>query len=45
MRSAAELRVLPRPLGSVRDPAGQLCKRSVRNIQAATPVLAPLRAH
>ena len=30
LRSAAEPRVLPIPLGSIRDPAGQLCNRSAR---------------
>ena len=43
-RSAAEPRVLPRPLGSVRDPAGQRRNRSVRSIPAATPVPVPASA-
>jgi len=45
LRSAAELRVFPRPLGSVSDPAGSLCKRSVRIIEAAVTVLAPPSMH
>ena len=45
LRSAAEVRVLPGPLGSVHDPAGQLCNRSVRSIQAAVAVLALPSAH
>ena len=45
LRSATERRVLPCPLGSVRDPAGQLCNRSVRIIRAAVAVLAQPSAH
>ena len=44
LRSPAEPRVLPEPLGSVRDPAGQLYNRSVRIIQAAVAGPVPLSA-
>lgn len=45
LRSATKPRVLPRPLGSARDPAGQLCNRSVRIIRVAVAVLDPPSAH
>ena len=45
LRSAAEPRVLPRPLGSVRGPAGHLCNPSVRIIQATGAVPAPPATH
>ena len=45
LRSPAELRVLPGPLGSVRGRAGQMCNRSVRIIQAAVAGPVPLSAH
>ena len=45
LRSAAAPRALLQPIGSVRDPAGQLCNRSVRIIQAAVAVPAPPSAH
>lgn len=43
LRPAAAPRVLPRPLGSIRDPAGQLRSRSVRIIRRGA--VTALRAH
>ena len=45
LRSATEPRVVPRPLGSVRNPDRQLRNRSDRSIQTAAEVPAPLSAH
>ena len=41
LRSGAEPRVLPMPLGNIRDPSRQLWNRPVGIIQAAVAALAP----
>lgn len=45
LRSPTAHRVLAGPLGSARDPARQLCNRSVRIIQGAVAGPVPLSAH